>query len=104
MTGNNNACTSLFVYIWSLRLFVCFVQNLNDTNSSVTSLYLEVGVAGSEHAGGSPSLHITFFSLQSSNSGSYVQDAFQLLIPVLKFTLVQQSLSDEPPTSVMSRN
>lgn len=56
--------------------------DLEGTNASVTSLYLE-----------------------SSNSGSYVQDAFQLLLPVLKLLLVQQLQVAEPaPPGVLSRN
>jgi hypothetical protein len=42
--------------------------------------------------------------LQASNSGSYVQDAFQLLLPVLKDMLMQQWLAEEPSANVLTRN
>jgi len=42
--------------------------------------------------------------MQASNSSSYVQDAFQLLCPVLQFTALQQSLSQEPPANVHIRS
>ncbi len=42
-------------------------------------------------------------SLQASNSSTYVQDAFQLLLPVLKLIQIQQLSSEVPQPNVLSR-
>lgn len=94
---------------------VVLLQDMPDTNSSVTSLYLEVCVLiVGKSLGKSPYICIPFVVqvlavlctpslLQASNSSTYVQDAFQLLLPVLKLIQIQQLSSEVPQPNVLSR-
>lgn len=55
-------------------------QNKEEINSLITNIFLEVIVVrDSRHH-----IAILLFFFQAANSSSYIQDAFQLLIPVLQ--------------------
>lgn len=49
-------------------------------------------------------IYCCVYYMQASNSCSYVQDAFQLLCPVLQFKRIQESCVSEPSVNVHARS
>lgn len=113
----SNYNNSIYLYIMHF-----IPQATEDINSTITSLYLEVSLAtcmtscdvvmGKYH-GVFPSyplyyscqdVHLFSFPIQSSNSVSYVQDALQLLKPVLQYTVLQEVALQQPGPNVHSRS